>query len=188
VIAIGAAIFISASSQMITPMPLWAMALATLAAIPVGVRLGQIMKRLNRERPTARSDMAIFLAVVLALATFYPLTWTLAERVAFRNGGTSASAVYPVIRVTHDKHDRNHWVMINPFGLFRGAIVPISASQYRALIQGCGGPESDCSGAGLCVTLPIEQAANGAVRVMASEDSTPPQGTSDRALRLIRRW
>jgi hypothetical protein len=146
-----------------------------LAGCGLGLWLSQILIRLNRERGSRDVKwFGAFVVVLLGGTIFYCAAGSLAERFEFRNGGTVADATYPVVRLTRERHDRRHWVLINPFGRMRGSMVRISAGQYRALVTQCGTPAGDCSGAGLCVTLPIERAPGSAVRVLATDTTTPP--------------
>lgn len=176
VLAAAAIVAFASSSQLITPIPGWWPVAITLAGCALGVWLGDILKRVNRDYNSAGENrMAMVITVILGGFVFYCLAWNVAERVYFRSGGTAVSATYEIRWLGREKRDRNHWVIVNPFGLERGAMVPISFAQYRALVQRCGDPEGRCEGAGLCVTLPIERAPGGAVRVLASESSTPPE-------------
>ena len=175
ILAASAVVAFAGSSQLITPVSYLWLAPVTLAGCGLGVWLSQILTRVNRDHNSRGENRGGAFAVILLGGTvFYCMAWSLADGFEFRNGGAVAEATYPVVRLTRERHDRNHWVMINPSGLMRGSIVPISMAQYRALVAGCGTPDGDCTGAGLCVTLPIERAPGGAVRIMATETSAPP--------------
>lgn len=122
------------SSQLLTPIPaaLWGASAAIGAGL--GLWLGRILARINRDWNDRFTNMiASALVTFLGAFIFYIAAWSFADRYAFSAGGVASIAKYPVEKVTKDRRHNAYWAIVNPFGLSRGAMIPISKADYELL-------------------------------------------------------
>ncbi|MES2987206.1 MAG: hypothetical protein V4808_04810 [Pseudomonadota bacterium] len=173
-LAVFAAVSIYAftpSSQLLTPVSaaLWGMSAAAGAGL--GFWLGRILTRVNRDWNDRFTNMIAWgLVIFLGAFIFYIAAWSFADRYAFSRGGVASIAKYPVQKVTKDRRHNAYWAIINPFGLSRGAMVPLSKRDHELLAPLCAGR---CV-MPICIKVPIESAPGGATRVMSGESDFAP--------------
>ncbi|RYD59819.1 MAG: hypothetical protein EOP60_01140 [Sphingomonadales bacterium] len=150
-----------------------------LLGAAVGFRITQLIVRLRGEAMDRFKGICLMIIGTVAGTVFGHLSVAAAIGASsFRDGGVAEHRTFPVIKVTDD-HDHSHWAIINPYGLPlpRGAMIPITKDDHQILRAYCVGR---CR-IPVCITVPIEHAPDGAVRVMVNDTGpkAKPESISD---------
>lgn len=158
-------------AQLLTPVSnAWLILCAGVGAM-IGWRLGRLIVRVNRDSMDRfRGYLLSGILTFLGGFIFIGMGKSVTARHSFAHGGIGSFRSFPIVRVTHDKHDYNHWAIINPFGLWRGGMVPLSDPDYSILMGECG---RECAGR-YCIEVPVETSPDGSVRMMMGESEQNP--------------
>jgi hypothetical protein len=180
VLGVVAVVTFSSSSQLVTPISLAWRLPVTAIGIGLGAQLGRLLARVNRNYHHRDKDpFAVAFVAFLAGFIFYNMSWSIADSVAFRQGGTTFAGTYRVLACT-GKPGRAHWLTINPHGLAHAAMVPIQTAQYDQIRAQFPADNPRCAHSNLCVEVPSERAPDGAIRILVSDESRAT------AFRLVR--
>jgi hypothetical protein len=171
VLGVAAGIAYMPSSQRLTPISLSWLLAPTAIGTAIGFQLARLLARVNRYyNPPSVNFMAGAIVTFLAGFLFHAMAWAIVDNREFRGSGAAFTGTYRILNCTVDKRDSHHWLLINPYGLPRAAMVPISRRQYSRIMA----TVPDCRIANLCVRVPSERASNGAIRIMTTDESGPP--------------